>query len=494
MMSIKNKKLPSQNSEIEMRAASERTYSFPVLASAFLFFCSILLSVIPTLSLVVQYVPKKTYSYWTLLLSPLYQETLPKHNVNLDFSSARLPLLFAVGFPILGFALSLAYPLIRKWLKEKTHFVFLFTAAISIGDLFALFSAQSSLISEQNRIDANMTSESLNMTQMTLGNVAFVLLFLLVIVALIGFFRLQFKMKMLAYPYMLWLIIFTILPLALIFFRAFFCQNASGTGYHFTTAGFTTLMVERTVETHFYGFTLHLQEYFSVFLRSLDYAFWTTIGCLLVTYPLGYALAARTKRKHASSSLLLMFFVLPMWINTMLRTYAWRAFFSQTGVLNNFLMNANFIDSPILFLKSEILSDIIIKLVLINDFLPFMLLPIYSVLVKIDDNVRQAAHDLGANSVQTFLRVIFPLSMPGVISGIQMVFMPSLTFYMIPDIISEGSVTTIGNTVQAFILNESPVYQQAGNVLSLLLLVFLLITMGLLRNQEKDDGGGGLAL
>ena len=142
----------------------------------------------------------------------------------------------------------------------------------------------------------------------------------------------------------------------------------------------------------------------------------------------------------------------------------------------------------------DILSDLIIKLVLVNDFLPFMLLPIYAVLVKLDENVRQAAHDLGANSFQTFSRVTFPLSMPGVISGIQMVFMPSLTFYMIPDIISEGSVTTIGNSVQTFILSESPVSQQAGNVLSLLLLIFVLITMGILRNADKDSGGGGMIL
>ena len=189
-----------------------------------------------------------------------------------------------------------------------------------------------------------------------------------------------------------------------------------------------------------------------------------------------------------------MFFVLPMWINTMLRTYAWRAFFGQTGVLNQFLLSMHLISDPILFLKLDFLSDFIIKLVLVNDFLPFMLLPIYSVLVKLDENVSQAAHDLGANSFQTFRKVVFPLSMPGVISGIQMVFMPSLTFYMIPDIISEGSVSTIGMTVQTFILSESTTQQQAGNVLSLLLLLFVLITMGILRNSDKDTGGGGMIL
>ena len=136
----------------------------------------------------------------------------------------------------------------------------------------------------------------------------------------------------------------------------------------------------------------------------------------------------------------------------------------------------------------------ITKLVMINDFLPFMILPVYSVLVKIDSSLRQAAEDLGANKAQSFMRVIFPLSLPGVISGIQMVFMPSMTFYMIPDIILEGDKKTIGNTVQSFILSESTALQQAGNVLSLLLLIFVLITIGVLRNQDKEAGSGGMVI
>ena len=251
----------------------------------------------------------------------------------------------------------------------------------------------------------------------------------------------------------------------------------------------------KTVTAEFYGHRVTLQEYFSVFLRSLDYALWTTIGCLVLGYPLAYILQARSKRLHKTSSKLLLLFVLPTWMNTMLRTYAWRAFFSQTGILNTFLINVCGRAEPILFLKDPMWSDIITKFVLVNDFLPFMLLPIYSVLVKIDESLGQAAADLGANRVQTFTKVIFPLSLPGVISGIQMVFMPSMTFYMIPDIITEGSKTTIGNTVQSFILNESATYQQAGNVLSLILLIFVLITMRLLRNQDKEaSGSGGMVL
>ena len=178
----------------------------------------------------------------------------------------------------------------------------------------------------------------------------------------------------------------------------------------------------------------------------------------------------------------------------MLRTYAWRALLSKAGIINTLLLENNIISEPILFLKNPVLSDIFTKIVMINDFLPFMIMPIYTVLLKIDNNLIEASQDLGASSLKTFTKVTFPLSLPGVISGIQMVFMPSLTFFMIPDILSEGSVTTIGQTVQSFILNESKAYQQAGNVLSLMLLIFVLITMSMLRNQDKDANSGGMVL
>ncbi|MBP5492407.1 MAG: ABC transporter permease [Clostridiales bacterium] len=455
--------------------------------TSLMFLLSSVLVFLPSLILTVQYAQHGTYSYLTLLTKNTFTLKTRSHNVALDFSSSRIFLILTIVLPILGLVVSLLSPMLKKRFGSKTP-----AAANGLLALFSLASsiiAQSGLISDAERSAANMNSQSLYFSQNILGNILFVALMIAFIASLCEMLGLRAHLKALAYPYFGWLLVFTILPLGLIFFRAFFSK--AGGSYHFTLDGFKILTVNRTVSARFYGRILHLQEYFSVFLRSVDYAVWTTIGCLLVGYPLAFILAKRTKRKHLNSSMLLFFFVLPMWINTMLRTYAWRAFFSQNGVLNNFLMTIGVISDPVLFLKNDIIADIIVKLVLINDFLPFMLLPIYSVLVKLDDNVEQAARDLGANGFQAFWKVLFPLSMPGVISGIQMVFMPALTFYMIPDIMSEGSVTTIGNTVQSFILNESPAYQQAGNVLSLLLLVFVLITMGLLRNQDKDFGGNG---
>lgn len=441
----------------------------------------------PTLQLVRNNITGDSYSVFSLLKTGTIAFGGLK---SVNISAARPLLLFTVLLPVAVFLIVLFYSRLISFLSAK---IVAAVCLLLVGlNLVAFLFVQTTLLSSEALSAAGLSGDNMHVAQLFTGNLLFVILTIGICAALFGALGMVVRFKMLSYPYIIWLILFTILPLALIFFRAFFVKDASG--YSFTLGGFKTLLVDRTIETRFYGFRLHLQEYFSVFLRSLDYAVWTTVGCLLIAYPLAYALSSRVKRLHSNSSLLLMFFVLPMWINTMLRTYAWRSFFGQTGVLNSFLMNIDLIDSPILFLKMEFLSDIIVKLVLVNDFLPFMLLPIYSVLVKLDENLNQAAHDLGANSRQAFLRVILPLSMPGVISGIQMVFMPSMTFYMIPDIISEGSVTTIGNTVQSFILNESPAFQQAGNVLSLMLLIFVLFTMGILRNQEKDSGGGGMIL
>lgn len=452
---------------------------------------SLLVFFLPSLTLSLFSVQRMNLSFLQILQSGRMRLTISGSKHLLSFSGAMPSLIICLISPILILALIFFYGKLKEKISGRavsaSVFVLLFV------NLAAFFITPAKLVSGSVLAAAGIKSTDLFFAPLAIGNLLICLLIIGLCAAAFGALGLKIRLRMLTYPYFLWLIVFTLLPLLLIFFAAFFSKDAGG-AYTFTIGGFQTLFVPRIIETKFYGLTLHLQEYFSVFLRSLDYAVWTTVGCLAVGYPLAYALADRAKRTHSSSSLLLMFFVLPMWINTMLRTYAWRAFFGQAGVLNNFLLGMHLIAAPILFLKLDFLSDFIIKLVLVNDFLPFMLLPIYSVLVKIDENVRQAAHDLGANSRQTFTRVIFPLSMPGVISGIQMVFMPSLTFYMIPEIISEGSVTTIGTTVQTFILSESTVQQQAGNVLSLLLLIFVLITMGILRNSDKDSGGGGMIL
>ena len=447
---------------------------------------------IPMFELFVQYTSQRRYSLFTLILDPKVSVTLRDSIVNLNFQMFGA-WIFTVTLILSAAALTLAlgFQLYSDNPRNK-RLGCLSVMLLFVSRLVVHIYTAANIVTPAMLTENNMTQQRLYAVQLLSGNILSVVLIIGIIASLYGALGLQMHMKLLSYPYILWIVVFTILPLILILFRAFFAKTTGG--YTFTTDGFKTIFADKPITTSFYGMTVTLQEYFSVFIRSLDYALWTTFGCLLIAYPLAYILAERTKRLHKTSSKLLMLFVLPTWMNTMLRTYAWRAFFSETGVLNSLLTSWGLISSPILFLKDPVMSDVITKLVMINDFLPFMILPVYSVLVKIDSSLRQAAEDLGANRAQSFMKVIFPLSLPGVISGIQMVFMPSMTFYMIPDIILEGDKTTIGNTVQSFILSESTALQQAGNVLSLMLLIFVLITMGVLRNQDKEAGSGGMVI
>ncbi|MBR2523147.1 MAG: ABC transporter permease [Clostridiales bacterium] len=446
---------------------------------------------IPMFDVVVQYKHQRVYSLLTMLTAPHISATLMSgQQVELDFLQfGVIVFVSTIVIAVAAVTLSLSYQLFVDN-RNKKRIGCLITMALFIVRLVIHIITASRFITDEMLKANEMTHDRLYAAQTFMGNALVLVLIIGIIASLYGALGLKMNYKLFAYPYILWIVVFTVLPLLLILFRAFF--KSTGAGYEFTTAGFEVLFENKTVTATFYGQSLVLQEYFSVFLRSLDYAVWTTIGCLVVAYPLAYILARRARSLHQSGSRLLLLFVLPMWMNTMLRTYAWRAFFSETGVLNTILANMNLINEPVLFLKNEILADIITKLVMTNDFLPYMILPIYSVLIKIEPSLLEASYDLGAGKAMTFLKVTLPLSLPGVISGIQMVFMPSLTFYMIPDIITEGSKTTVGNTIQSFVLNESSTLNQAGNVLSLLLLIFVLITMGILRNSDKEAEGGGM--
>ncbi len=447
---------------------------------------------VPMFELYVQYKKQRVYSLFSLLINPRVHVQLRQTSVNLDFQMFGAWIFtISIILSVAALTLALGFQLYSDNKKKKSFGCFS-VMILLLARLGMHVVTLSGFISEKMLLDNNLTDKTLYVAQGLFGNVLFVVLFLGIIASLYGALGLKFTMKQLSYPYIIWIVLFTVLPLLLIIFRAFFANN-NGT-YRFTMDGFKHLVEGRIIDTTFYGFKIHVQMYFSTFLTSLDYALWTTLGCFAIGYPLAYILAERTKRAHKTSSKLLLLFVLPMWMNTMLRTYAWRAFLSETGVFNNFLIAIGAANQPIAFLEpGSTTIDIVIKLVMISDFLPYMILPTYSVLVKLDSNLSQAAADLGANRFQTFSRVIFPLSLPGVISGIQMVFMPSMTFYMIPDIINPSGIT-VGKQIEMVILGESTKLQQAGNAMSLILLIFVIISMGILRNQDKEAGSGGMTI
>jgi spermidine/putrescine transport system permease protein len=206
----------------------------------------------------------------------------------------------------------------------------------------------------------------------------------------------------------------------------------------------------------------------------------STLICLLLAYPLALILHSVKMKSH---SFIVLIIILPMWMNFLLRTIAWQNILEKTGVLNNILRffhlpAANLINTPAA-----------IVLGMVYNFLPFMVLPIYNVLIKIDQDVVNAARDLGANGIQTFLRIIFPLSLPGVISGITMVFVPSLTTFVISTILGGSKIVLIGNVIeQQFRLGN----WHTGSGLSMVLMIFILFSMAVLSKYDKGNEGGSL--
>lgn len=213
-------------------------------------------------------------------------------------------------------------------------------------------------------------------------------------------------------------------------------------------------------------------------LLSLLLSLGSTLLCLLLAYPLCMFLVGMQKQ---ANSFLVMLLIVPMWMNFLLRTYAWQSILERSGIINTALA---YLGLPRLHLIN---NPGAIILGMVYDFLPFMVLPIYNALQKIDPNVINAARDLGANSAQTLLRVIFPLSVPGVISGITMVFVPALTTFVISSLLGGGKILLIGNVIeQEFTLAYD---WNLGSGLSLVLLIFIVLNViiGTLTEREEED-------
>ena len=211
---------------------------------------------------------------------------------------------------------------------------------------------------------------------------------------------------------------------------------------------------------------------------SLLLSFISTVICLILAYPLAVILSNKSVN---SSSFIVLIFILPMWMNFLLRTLAWQTLLEKNGVINAVL---SFLHLPAL---NIINTPYAIVLGMVYNFLPFMVLPIYNVLIKIDKDVINAARDLGANAVQVFTKVILPLSVPGIISGITMVFVPALTTFVISDILGGSKILLIGNVIeQEFTQSYN---WHVGSGLSLVLMIFIIFSMALVSKYDKDGEG-----
>ncbi|HOB09461.1 MAG: ABC transporter permease [Limnochordia bacterium] len=270
--------------------------------------------------------------------------------------------------------------------------------------------------------------------------------------------------KWAASPYLVWMVIFIVVPIILVCYYSLTVRTDAG--FRFSTDNF-----RRFFEP----------IYLKVLYRSIELAFVATVVCFILGYPLAYILA-RSDFKH--TNVLIMLLVVPMWMNFLLRTYAWMTILEQNGVLNIVLSWLRLPTISILYTEAAVILG------MVYNFLPFMVLPIYSVLSKIDPSVVEAAEDLGANGIIVFRKVIFPLSLPGVISGITMVFMPAVTTFVISRLLGGGQFTLIGNLIEQQFLYVSD--WGFGSAISLAMMVLILLSMAVMSKFAGEDRGLGL--
>ena len=269
----------------------------------------------------------------------------------------------------------------------------------------------------------------------------------------------SFGNKLVASPYIVWSAIFIIVPLVIMLYFALTDNNGV-----FTLANIAAI-----------------GKYKKAFGISILYAAVSTVITLLLAYPMAYFM---TKLKISSQRMLFMIVMIPMWMNFLIRTYSWITILSNTGLINTFLQKIGLIDKPIKLL----LTPGAVILGMVYDYIPYMILPIYSVMSKLDKSLLEAAEDLGSNSFTKFKRVIFPLTKPGVISGITMVFVPSVSTFYISQKLGGTKTMLIGDTIEYF-FNSGPEHYNIASAISMVLMVMILICLFIMnRFSDSDDG------
>ncbi len=269
--------------------------------------------------------------------------------------------------------------------------------------------------------------------------------------------------KFLSAPYTVWMTVFIVLPMLLVGYFAFTDKSGSFTLENILSVG----------------------QYSNVFLRSIWLGAVATVVSLGLGYPLAYIISKMNARRQ---NVMVMLVMLPMWMNFLLRTYAWMALLEDTGLINSVLTALGL---PRLHMINTAGA---VVLGMVYNYIPYMVLPLYSVLTKIDKSVIEAAQDLGANSREVFLKVVVPMSMPGIISGVTMVFVPAVSTFIISKMLGGGGNLLIGDLIDMQFLG-SAYNPNLGSAVSLVLMVIILICMGIMN--QFDDGeaaGGGMLL
>jgi spermidine/putrescine transport system permease protein len=264
--------------------------------------------------------------------------------------------------------------------------------------------------------------------------------------------------KMSSVPYIVWMLLFVIVPLGIVVYFAFTAEGG----------GFT---LDNLVQ---------ISKYTPVFVKSINLAVIATIVCFILAYPLSYLLSRASANYQRT---MLMLVMIPMWMNFLLRTYGWMTLLENEGLINKFL--GFFHLGPFQMINTP--GAVVLGMV--YNYLPFMILPLYSIMAKIDQSVIEAAQDLGCNSIMVIVKVLFPLSLPGIITGITMVFVPSVSTFIISRMLGGGQNMMIGDLIeQQFVGSAYNPYM--GSAMALILMVIMLLVMGIMSSLDDDEMEG----
>ena len=269
-----------------------------------------------------------------------------------------------------------------------------------------------------------------------------------------------------AFPYVIWMALFVVIPIVIM------------AVYAFTAADPATNAAQATLD-NFTGMGLYL----NVFLRSFWLAVVATLVCLLIGYPVSYWMAKEGPRFQRLAMALIM---LPMWMNFLLRTYSWMSILENNGLLNQFFRAIGLLDLLGLDHIQMIGTSGAVVLGMVYNYLPFMILPIYSVIVKLDGSLVEAARDLGADGLNVFRRVILPLSLPGVLSGITMVFVPSVSTFAISKMLGGGTELLLGDLIEQQFLGGA-YNPQLGAAISLVMMVIVVVCMVVMNHFGEGE-------
>ena len=276
------------------------------------------------------------------------------------------------------------------------------------------------------------------------------------------------KLSFLSIPYVVWMALFTVAPIVMVVVYAFTSGDAGG----FTMENFA-----------------NMGDYAVVFGRSFKLAFVATVLCVLIGYPVSYFMA---KEGPGFQRVAMMLIMLPMWINFLLRTYAWMSILDNNGLLNRLFQSIGLISlyNSVFGTNLEFFPMLntqgAVVLGMVYNYLPFMILPIYSVIIKLDNSLLEAARDLGANSVGVFRKVILPLSLPGVLSGITMVFVPSVSTFAISKMLGGGTQMMLGDLIEQQFLGGA-YNPQLGAAISLVMMVIVVICMAVMNRFGEGE-------